>query len=127
MGLLSELFGPKKVPEKTLGIALGEPPLEQTIRIDFSYGSTHFQHLYALEDQLERVISHSGAGGYEGKDVAADGSTAAFHLYGPDAEALFRLISPVLAQYPFMRGAKVTLWFGPPKRKTPKRVIELPD
>ena len=118
MGLWSVLFGAKKTP--------GESALEQTIKIEFLYGSTNFQHLYALEDQLHNVISESGAGGYEGKDVAADGNTGAFHLYGPDAEALFRAISPVLAEYSFMRGAKVTLWFGPPKRKTPKRVFQLP-
>jgi len=66
-------------------------------------------------------------GKYDGHEVADDGSDVSFYMYGPDAEALYRVISPLLAESPFMRGATVTLWFGPRKRKTQRRVIELPS
>jgi len=119
MGLLSKLFGPKKNSKK------GTP--EQEVEVHFSYGSTNFQHLFALDDVLRRLISDAGVGIYEGHDVAVDGSDGQFYLHGSDAEAIFRVIDPVLTSTPFMRGATVTLWFGPRKWRTPKRVIQLPS
>lgn len=118
MGLLSKIFGEKK------SAPVGAPV--QEIEVHFSYGSTNYQHLYALEDQLRHVISDAAVGKYEGHDVSADGSDGYYYLYGPDAEAIYRVISPVLAGSTFMHGAKVTMWFGPRKWRTPKRVIHLP-
>jgi hypothetical protein len=118
MGVLSKLLRPSKPARKGLP--------EHAVIIHFSYGSTNLQHVYALEDSLRIAISESGAGEYDCYEVADDGSDGFFHMYGPDAEVLFRVISPVLAAYSFMRGATVTLRFGPPKRGTPKRVIQLP-
>jgi len=94
--------------------------------VNFYYGSTNFQHLYALDDLLRSTISESGAGRYDGYDVTQDGSKGAYHIYGPDAEKIFQVIHPLLNAACFMNGASVTLWFGPKKRSTPKRVIELP-
>jgi N12 class adenine-specific DNA methylase len=85
-----------------------------------------FQHVYALEDLLRAAISEAAAGEYDGHQMDHDGSEGHFYMYGPDAEVLFRVISPVMAKFSFMHGATVTLWFGPPKRATPKRIIELP-
>ena len=92
----------------------------------FSYGSTNFQHMYALEDLLRRQIIDAGVGGYEGHEVPKDGSEGIFYMYGPDAEAIYREIKPLLAESPLMHGATVTLWFGPHGWKTQKRVIEIP-
>jgi len=99
---------------------------EHSVIVDFYYGSTNLQHLYALDDSLRRAISESGAGRYDGYDVAGDGSKGAYFMFGPDAEKLLQLILPLLNDSCFMNGASVTLWFGPKKRSTPKRVIELP-
>ena len=118
MGLLSKLFGNKKNAPKG--------PPEQEVMVHFSYGSPNFQHMYALEDQLRRAISEAKVGDYDGHEVPEDGSDGFYYMYGPDAEALYRVISPVLAESSFMHGATVTLWFGPRRRKTQKRVIELP-
>ena len=118
MGVLSKLLGTKNA-------ARNVRPREEVI-VHFSYGSMNLQHLYALEDSLRMAISEASAGEYDGREMADDGSDGTLYVYGPDAEALYRAISPVLASCPFMRGATVTLQFGPPKRKTPKRVIELP-
>ena len=119
MGLLSKLFGSKKDDKKG--------PPEQEVEVYFSYGSTNFQHLYALEDLIRHSIADAAVGQYDGHIIATDGSDAHFYMYGPDAEALFRVISPVLDSSSFMRGATVTLWFGPRRRRTPKRVIQLPS
>jgi hypothetical protein len=118
MGLFSKKFGAKD------STAAGPPA--QEVEIHFAYGSTNFQHLYALEDQLQHAIFDAAVGNYEGHDVSADGSDGYYYLYGPDAEAIYRVISPVLAASTFMRGAKVTMWFGPRKWRTPKRIIHLP-
>ena len=118
MGLLSKLFGSKKS-------AARKPP-EHEVIVHFAYGSTNFQHLYALEDVLRRAISDAAVGEYDGHETPEDGSEGFFYMYGPDAEALYRVINPFLAESSFMRGATVTLWFGPRGRKTQKRVIELP-
>jgi hypothetical protein len=118
MGLLSKLFGPKiNVPHR---------PLEHEVMVHFAYGSTNFQLMFALEDQLRSQISDAGVGVYEGHDVREDGSEGDFYMYGPDAEALYRVISPLLSQCSFMHGASVTLWFGPHGRKTQKRVFDIP-
>ena len=118
MGLLSKIFGGKKRAAKG-------PPVQE-VEVHFSYGSTNFQHLYAVEDLVQHAIIDSGVGKYDGHDISADGSDASFHMYGPDAEAICRVISPVLTASTFMRGAKVTMWFGPRKWRTTKKVIHLP-
>jgi len=119
MGVLSRLFGSRKPVRKGLP--------EQAITVHFLYGSTNLQHVYALEDLLRTAISEAAAGEYDSHEVADDGSDGFFYMYGPDAEVLLRVISPVLETFSFMRGATVTLWFGPPKRGTPKRVVHLPE
>ena len=118
MSLLSRIFGSKNNARQS-------PPV-QDVEVHFSYGSKNFQHLYALEEVLGQAISDAGVGAYEGHDVSADGSDGYFYMYGPDAEAIYRVIAPALANSTFIRGAKITLWFGPRKWRTPKRVIHLP-
>ena len=119
MGLLSRIFGSEKDARKG-------PPVQE-VEVRFSYGSSNFQHLYALEDVLRHAISDAAVGVYEGHDASADGTDGYFYMYGPDAEAIQRVITPLLADSTFMRGARITLWFGPRKWKTPKRVIHLPE
>jgi hypothetical protein len=118
MGVLSKLLGPRKV--------VGNARPQQEVIVHFLYGSTNLQHVYALEDLLRIATSEAAAGEYDGREMADDGSDGYLYMYGPDAKALYRAISPVLAASPIMRGATVTLQFGPTKRKTPKRVIQLP-
>src|ERR1035438_3192907 len=119
MGLLSKIFGSKKNAP--------DGPPAQEIEVYFSYGSTNYQHLYALEDEIRNALTDAAVGKYEGHDFAADGSDGHFYMYGPDAEAIYRVIDPVLPASILMRGAKVTLWFGPRKWRTAKRVIQLPE
>jgi hypothetical protein len=97
---------------------------EQAVIVHFTYGSTNFQHLFALEDQLRRAVLDAGIGEYDDKDLAADGSDGFFYFYGPDAEALYQVINPLLATTTFAHIEKVTLRFGPLKRRTPKRIIQ---
>lgn len=118
MGLISKLFGAKKNAEQR--------PAAHEVEVHFFYGSTNFQYLFALDDVLRHSISAANVGVYEGHDISEDGNDGTFYFYGPDAEAIQRAITPLLADSSFMRGATLTMWFGPKKRGTPKRVIHLP-
>src|ERR1700689_3409933 len=118
MGLLSKLFGSKN-PEPGNQSA-------QEVEVHFEYGSTNFQYVYALGDQIQVAIAEAKVGQYDGHSIPADGSDGRYFIYGPDAEAIFQAIQPVLEASPMMRGATVTLHFGPRGWRTPKRVVELP-
>jgi hypothetical protein len=117
VGLLSRLFRSSEPAEYH--------EHEQAVIVHFSYGSTNLQFVYAMEDQLRIALADAKAGEYDGKEVADDGSDGYFYMYGPDAEALFRAVTPVLAATKFTRNATVTLRFGAAKRSTPKRIIQL--
>jgi hypothetical protein len=119
MGLLSKLFGPKNADKG------GQS--EQEVEVHFAYGSTNFQHVYALGDQIQLAIAEAKAGEYNGHAMPADGCEGRYFLIGPDAEEIFKAIAPVLEASPLMRGATVTLHYGPRSWRTPKRVINLPQ
>ena len=119
MGLLSKLFGSK---DARSGAQAG-----QEVEVHFEYGSTNFQLAYALGDELQSAVADAKVGEYDGHALPADGSEGRYFICGPDAEAIYRVIAPVLETSPFMRGATVTLWFGLPGRRTPKKIIKLPE
>ena len=119
MGLLAKLFGSRN-DEKTA-------PAEQEVEVHFAYGSTNFQHVYALGDQLQTALLEAKAGEYDGHAIPADGSEGRYFFFGPDAEAIYKALAPTLEASPLMRGATITLHYGPRRRGTPKRVIELPE
>ena len=100
------------------------PPVQE-VEVHFSYGSTNLQYLFALDDVLRHSISDAAVGVYDGHDISADGNDGVFYFYGPDAEAIHLVIAPILAGSSFMHDATITLWFGPKKWRTPKRVIHL--
>lgn len=118
MGLLSKLFGSKGSDK--------DGPAAQEVEVHFEYGSTNFQYVYALGDQIQTAVAEAKVGEYDGHALPADGSEGRYFIYGPDAEAIYKAIAPVLESSPLMRGATVTLHFGPRKWGTPKRVIQLP-
>jgi hypothetical protein len=119
MGLLSKLFGGRNTSKNG--------PSAQEVEVHFPYGSTNFQYVYALGDEIQAAIAEAKVGEYDGHSLPADGSEGRYFVYGPDAEAIFKVIAPVLEASPLMRGATVTLHFGPRSWRTPKRVIKLPQ
>jgi hypothetical protein len=119
MGLLSKLFGSRN-------IAKGGPS-PQEVEVHFAYGSTNFQYVYSLGDKIQLAIADAKVGEYDGYALPADGSEGRYFVIGPDAEAIFKVIAPVLEASPLMRGATITLRFGPRRWRTPKRVIKLPQ
>ena len=103
MGVISRLFGRKSPP----------PAADHAVIVHFDYGSTNLQPLFELEKRLESAIAEVSAGEFDGNEVATDGSDGYLYMYGPDADALFRAVRPVLEACAFMRGARVRVRYGP--------------
>ncbi|MCC2616070.1 hypothetical protein LJ739_07440 [Aestuariibacter halophilus] len=92
---------------------------EQAVIVHFyNYGSKDLTRLFALEDKLEKAITKSGVGEYDGNEIAVDGSDGFLYMYGPDADRLFLVVKPILEETPFTKGADVTKRYGPPESST---------
>lgn len=99
---------------RILGRTSEPKPVEHAVIVHFEYGSTDLNPLFALERELEAAIAAAGAGELDGNEVATDGSDGFLYMYGPDGDALFAAVRPVLEACPFMRGARVRVRYGPP-------------
>ncbi|WP_158231190.1 hypothetical protein [Bradyrhizobium sp. C9] len=88
---------------------------EHAVIIAFRYESTSLDRLFELEDFLQKAISGSGVGKYDGNEIAADGSAATLYMYGPDADRLFEVVVPILRARSFMKGARVKRRYGSAK------------
>lgn len=78
---------------------------------DSQFGTTaERQRIHRFTDKLAEALSASGVGDYDG-DEFGEGECVLF-MYGPDADAMYRTIDPILRKASFLRGAKVEL-FGP--------------
>ena len=60
-----------------------------------------------LENRLEEVLEMGEQGELDGHETGPENTT--LFLYGPDAEALFAAVAPVIRDYPLCRGARVTI------------------
>ena len=69
--------------------------------------------LFALEDELTAALEGKGIGTLDGNEIAMDGSDGTLFLYGPDADALFAAIEPVLKSSAITQGGNATLRYGP--------------
>lgn len=68
--------------------------------------------LFNVEDQLIAALDGKGVGELDGHEIAVDGSDGFLFLYGPDADALYAVIEPVLRTSPVTIGGDATLRFG---------------
>jgi hypothetical protein len=78
--------------------------------------------LEQLENQLTEVIEARGVGMYDGNEFGP--SEVVLYMYGPDAEALFSAIAPVLRDYPLCRNSKAVIRGGGPESEG--REVRLP-
>lgn len=107
MGILSWISGNGKEESA--------PPPQQAVIVYFDYGSTDFAPLFDLLDRLEALVDERAVGEVDGHEVATDGTDGSLYMYGPDADALFAVVRPVLESIAFMKGARVKLRYGPPE------------
>ena len=84
---------------------------ELTIHIDLSNRQlgtskerTELQH---FADRLESAIVAAGAGEYDGDEMG--GGECVLFFSGPDAEAIFSALHPLMRHNPLTRGARVQL------------------
>ena len=89
----------------------------------FNYGSTDLSRLFQLEKRLESAIAEKGVGEYDGNEIATDGGDGFLYMYGPDADALFKAVKPILLETSFTRGAEAKLRYGPPKTGAKELIV----
>jgi hypothetical protein len=63
----------------------------------------------ATEARLRDIVKEAGVGELDGNEFGA--GTVSLYAYGPDADALFRTMEPMLRELPF-RPADVVLRYG---------------
>jgi hypothetical protein len=68
--------------------------------------------LFTLEDELIAALAGKDVGALDGHEIAMDGSDGTLFLYGPDADALFAVIEPVLKSSRVTQGGNATLRYG---------------
>ncbi len=68
-----------------------------------------------LENRLEAALEAGEPGELDGHETGPENTT--LFLYGPDAEALFRAVEPVLRDYPLCHRARVTIRQGDQERQ----------
>ncbi len=71
--------------------------------------------LFELEDELISALDGKSLGELDGHEIAMDGRDGTLYLYGPDADALFAAIEPLLKASPVTQGGNATLRYGGPK------------
>jgi|EndMetStandDraft_8_1072994.scaffolds.fasta_scaffold23013_1 hypothetical protein len=80
----------------------------------WAQGSRSLAPLYALEDELIEVLEAGNLGELDGHEMELNGRDGTIYLYGPDADALFAAIEPVLKASLVTQGGNATLRYGDP-------------
>ncbi len=101
--------------------------LKHSVIIQFRYGLEELDPLHQLEMELTKLISEKGVGEYDGHEIAMDLSDGFLYMYGPNAEALFKGVQPLLERTEFMKGAIANLRFGPPEEGVSEIEVKLRD
>ena len=85
---------------------------EQAVLVHFDYGSRDWAPFFKFEERLEHAVTVSGAGDYDGNELAIDGSDGTLYMYGPDADKLFAVVKPLLESSSLLKHVVVTLRYG---------------
>jgi hypothetical protein len=100
---------------------------EHAVIVRFDYAAESLDPLHDLEEQLESAIVSAGVGEFDGNEIAAGLSDGSLYMYGPDADALFAVVRPLLVAAHCLRNARVTLRYGPPQDDVHERLELLND
>jgi hypothetical protein len=121
MGIFDKLF--RKGPPKDRPPAASEHAvlvhLDGTSLPDEVYEEND---LVTLEDRIIAAVTEAATGEFDGDELVDAGAT--IFLYGPDADALFASVEPVLRIHPLCRNARVEIRRGGPG--APQREVRLP-
>ncbi len=111
MSILSKLFG-RFGPDSEVSSRQSETDIrnipKQALIVRFGYGLPSDDPFFELDEALHEAFPAE----YDGHEIAMDNSDGSFYFYGPDADALLKMVAPVLLRYPFMKGASCTRRYG---------------
>lgn len=124
MSFLKKLFK-SNAQENHLPEYAPDSPEHAVIVYFDNYGSTDLTRLFEVEDRLEKAIENAGVGEYDGNEICVDGTDGTLWMYGPDADALFETIKPILFEIDWFKESKILLRYGPPEDGVRERRIKL--
>ncbi|MFF3415443.1 hypothetical protein ACFYW9_12185 [Streptomyces sp. NPDC002698] len=107
---------------------LPETPSEHAVIARFRLGGDDFGDpdqrslVFAAERSMGAAVKAAGVGEVDGNEFG--GGEVVIFAYGPDAEALYRVMEPGLRALPF-RPAHAVLRYGEPADDVPTERIEL--
>lgn len=84
------------------------------VNVRFALGDPKFgskserQRIHRFADKLDAALVAARVGEYDG-DEFGEGECVLF-MYGPDADAIYKAVEPVLREAPFLQGATVELF-----------------
>ncbi len=107
---LATFGGPERPTPTSVPVATGTP--EHAVFIDVNMTSFDLNDLTEVESVLDVGLDSTRVGMFDGHEVAVDGSHARIYLYGPDADAMFQVVKPVLLAHEVTATASVLLRFG---------------
>jgi hypothetical protein len=74
--------------------------------------------IQSVTDRLQDAIVLQEVGEFDGDEFG--GGECQLFMYGPDANALFEAILPILKSWPALKGGYAVKRFGPPGSRTEK-------
>jgi hypothetical protein len=74
-----------------------------------------------LSDELIEAIEQAGAGEFDGDEFGK--GECVLYMYGPDADALFAAVEPVLRRSPLAHGGHVIKRYGAANESGAKEVV----
>ncbi|WP_018320043.1 hypothetical protein [Bradyrhizobium sp. WSM2793] len=74
--------------------------------------------IHSVSDRLQDAIVLQEVGEFDGDEFG--GGECQLFMYGPDANALFEAILPILSSWPALKGGYAVKRFGPPGSRTEK-------
>ena len=88
--------------------------LDHCVKLCFPFTDGDLKRVHDLEDALTEAIDAANAGEFDGNDVGE--GECILYAYGPDADALFAAIQPVVAAHrELLSGGYAVLRYGPPE------------
>lgn len=85
---------------------------QHSLIVYFEYGLDDTDPMHDLGDRLNEAVEEAGVGAYDGHEIADSLAKGSFYLYGPDADALFAVVAPILRESPLACGAEIRLRYG---------------
>ncbi|MGD9494869.1 MAG: hypothetical protein AB7Y46_01035 [Armatimonadota bacterium] len=113
MSWLRRLFGVKSQAEPV------SDPGEHAVLVHIPLSDDEFgaeeerEAIFALEDELIAAIEQTDAGVLDGNEFG--GGQCVLFMYGPDADALWAAVEPLLREFAPARGGYAVKRYGPPQ------------